>query len=88
METLHNMGVHAEVEDGTMYIEGISYARRVVEGKNIAKGTYKSFNDHRIAMAVYLASLGTSEKITVDRTECINKSFPQFLNIFNSLKIK
>jgi 3-phosphoshikimate 1-carboxyvinyltransferase len=88
METLRNMGVKAEVEDGTMYIEGISYARRVVEGKNIAKGTYKSFNDHRIAMAVHLASLGTPEKVCVDRTECINKSFPQFLTIFNSLKVK
>jgi len=59
-----------------------------VEGNNIAKGTYNSFNDHRIAMAVYLASLGTPEKMVVDRVECINKSFPQFLPLFESLKVK
>ena len=88
MESLQKMGVKVEVEEGTMYIEGISYARRLVEGNNIAKGTYNSFNDHRIAMAVYLASLGTPEKMGVDRVECINKSFPQFLPLFESLKIK
>lgn len=88
MENLQKMGVKVEVEDGTMYIEGISYARRIVEGKNISKGTYKSFNDHRIAMAVHLASLGTPEKMGVDREECINKSFPQFLTMFKSLKVE
>lgn len=88
MDSLIKMGVEAEVEDGTMYINGISYARRVVEGKNINKGTYKSFNDHRIAMSVFLASLGTPEKMGVDMTECINKSFPQFIPIFESLKVK
>ena len=88
MESLQKMGVDVSVEDGTMYINGISYARRIVEGKNIAKGTYKSFNDHRIAMAIYLASLGTPEKMDVDNVECINKSFPKFLPTFNSLKVK
>lgn len=88
MHSLKQMGVEVEVEEGTMYINGICHARRVVEGRNIAKGTYKSFNDHRIAMAVYLASLGTPEKVSVDVVECINKSFPQFISIFKSLKVE
>lgn len=83
---LKKMGVEIEIENGTMYINGICHARRIAENKNILKGTYQSYNDHRIAMATYIASLGTPEKMGVDVVECINKSFPQFLSMFNSLK--
>lgn len=83
---LKKMGVKVEIEDGTMYIQGISHARRVVDGKNLQKGKYQSFNDHRVAMATYISSLGTPEKLGVDVVECINKSFPKFIDMFSSLK--
>lgn len=86
LQNFKKMGVNIEVEDGTMYIEGISPARRYVEGKMLAKGNYQSFFDHRIAMAVMIASLGSTEKMTLDNTECINKSFPQFSQILKTLK--
>ncbi len=36
-------------------------------------------NDHRIAMAVYIASLLTPQEILLDNIKCIDKSFPSFL---------
>lgn len=85
-DILQKMGVDVEIYDGTMFITGMSYSRRLLEGKNIKKGTYNSHNDHRVAMAILLASLGTPEKVESNNVECINKSFPKFLTLFNSLK--
>ena len=36
-------------------------------------------NDHRIAMAVYIASLLHQKEILVDNIKCIDKSFPSFV---------
>lgn len=36
-------------------------------------------NDHRIAMAIYIASLPDSREILLDDIKCIDKSFPSFV---------
>ncbi|MBQ5827837.1 MAG: hypothetical protein IIW47_03460 [Bacteroidales bacterium] len=36
-------------------------------------------NDHRIAMAIYIASLLDSREILLDNIKCIDKSFPSFV---------
>ena len=36
-------------------------------------------NDHRIAMAVYIASLMDQREILLDNIKCIDKSFPSFV---------
>ena len=36
-------------------------------------------NDHRIAMAIYIASLPDSREILLDNIKCIDKSFPSFV---------
>ena len=38
-----------------------------------------SHNDHRIAMAIYIASLVNNRKAKLDNIKCIDKSFPSFL---------
>lgn len=38
-----------------------------------------SHNDHRIAMALYVAALSGKKEIRIDNIRCIDKSFPTFL---------
>ncbi len=37
------------------------------------------YNDHRIAMMLYIEALLGNRKISIDNTKCIDKSFPSFL---------
>ena len=41
--------------------------------------------DHRMAMALTVASLGTDSPIIIDDTACVAKSFPAFFDIWNRL---
>ena len=84
-EGLKAMGVPAHVDGDTMDITGISLARRIVEGKMLKGGNFHTFSDHRVAMALKVASLGCSSKVTLDSTDCIDKSFPGFLKLFESI---
>lgn len=84
-EGLNAMGVPARVDGDTMDITGISLARRIVEGKMLKGGNFHTFSDHRVAMALKVASLGCSSKVTLDSTDCIDKSFPGFLKLFESI---
>ncbi len=84
-EGLKAMGVPARVDGDTMDITGMSLARRIVEGKMLKGGNFHTFSDHRVAMALKVASLGCSSKVTLDSTDCIDKSFPGFLKLFESI---
>lgn len=48
-------------------------------------GIVESFNDHRIAMSVAIASLYSDKRIILNQAESINKSYPGFYQDFNSL---
>jgi 3-phosphoshikimate 1-carboxyvinyltransferase len=54
----------------------------------LKKGICQSYGDHRIAMISAIAGLAASEKITVEKVECIETSFPGFASIINSLSSK
>ena len=54
----------------------------------LKKGICQSYGDHRIAMISAIAGLAASEKITVEKVECIETSFPGFASIINSLSLK
>ncbi|WP_317336213.1 3-phosphoshikimate 1-carboxyvinyltransferase, partial [Streptococcus orisratti] len=47
--------------------------------------TLYSHNDHRIAMALIVASLTILGESCIKNISCINKSFPDFINIISSL---
>ena len=44
-------------------------------------GFVSSHNDHRIAMSIIIASLFINDEVYLDDVACINKSFPEFLNL-------
>ena len=50
-------------------------------------GSYTSHHDHRMVMALKVASLGADSPITIDGEACVAKSFPQFHDIFARLAV-
>lgn len=79
---LTGMGVEAFMDRDIITVKGENPASRLVSGRCLKGGKYSSFGDHRIAMALSLASLGASEPVVIDDVECLGKSFPDFLRIF------
>ncbi len=48
-------------------------------------GRYTSYHDHRMVMALKVASLGADGPIEIDDEECVAKSFPQFHSAYEVL---
>lgn len=69
--TLASLGADIEATADGMIIRG---------KKQLCGGCVDSFNDHRIAMSAAIASLVCSGEVKIDRFEAINKSYPSFLD--------
>lgn len=67
--------------DGNLYIEGSPDF--MLKG-----GRCSSHGDHRLAMALSIASFISSEPIEIDDTACVAKSFPGFMETLEKLKVK
>ena len=85
LEMLTQMGVRACVEGDEMVIEGHSLAQRLLDNCLLKGGRYTSHHDHRMVMALKVASLGADSPISIDDEQCVAKSFPQFHEIFDKL---
>lgn len=85
LEMLTQMGVRACVEGDEMVIEGHSLAQRLLDDCLLKGGLYTSHHDHRMVMALKVASLGADGPISIDDEQCVAKSFPQFHEIFDKL---
>ncbi len=48
-------------------------------------GSFTSHHDHRMVMALKVASLGADSPITIDDEQCVGKSFPQFHEAFTEM---
>lgn len=73
---LRKMGVNVEeLEDG-LIIEGT---------KKLKPADVQSYGDHRIAMALIIAGFTVDKETTVQDTECINTSFPDFIGMLEGL---
>lgn len=59
----------------------------IIKGPTRFKGTdnLQSYGDHRIAMSLAVAGLTADSKITVNNTQCINTSFPEFEELLSTL---
>ena len=79
------MGVPVRTDDDEMTITGMGLTQRLATGKLLKGGTYASRADHRMVMALRLASLGASASIEIDDTACVAKSFPGFNELFDTL---
>jgi 3-phosphoshikimate 1-carboxyvinyltransferase len=82
---LTQMGVKAWIEGDKMFIEGQTYVQRLLSGRLLRGGGYTSHHDHRMVMALKVASFGADSPITIDDEACVAKSFPQFNEIFEKL---
>ena len=59
----------------------------IIVGKlKLSGGHVLSYSDHRIAMAAAAASAGCIGDVTVDDMSCINKSYPEFVRDFMSVR--
>lgn len=83
LEMLTKMGVPAGIEADELIVHGESLTQRLVCGHLLKGGEYSSHHDHRMLMALKVASLGTTNPIVVDDEACVKKSFPGFLSILN-----
>ncbi len=68
MEEFGKLNVAIEIIDDMMLIKG-----SIVSGGNVF-----SHDDHRIAMALSVAALGATGKISVKDSQCVTKSYPGF----------
>lgn len=57
----------------------------IVGVKDLTGGVCSSFNDHRIAMSLAIASQRCTEDLIITDTECVAKSYPTFFEDFRSL---
>lgn len=58
----------------------------IINGKDsLTGGVVDSWNDHRIAMALAIASIKATGEVTITNSDCVNKSYPHFWEDFKSL---
>lgn len=88
LEMLTQMGVKASIEKDELIVEGHTLAERLLSHSLLKGGAYTSHHDHRMVMALKVASLGADSPITIDDEACVAKSFPQFHDIFAGLAAK
>ena len=84
-DMLTGMGVNVSVEGDEMVIEGYGLAQRLLAGNLLKGGEYTSCHDHRMVMALKVASLGADSPVVIDDEACVAKSFPQFHGLFDTL---
>ena len=78
LQMLTQMGVEARIEGDDLVIFGESLSARLLGGRLLKGGAYTSRHDHRMVMALKVASLGTESPIVIDDEACVGKSFPGF----------
>jgi len=71
------LGINIILSNNEMYITG----------NKIIGAEINSHNDHRIAMAATIASINCCGKIIISNADCINKSYPNFFEDFDNIKI-
>ena len=84
-QMLERMGVPVTIEENLMTITGMGLTQRLLTCNLLKGGSFPSFGDHRMVMALKVASLGAGPPVTIDDTSCVSKSFPTFNDLFDRL---
>lgn len=71
------LGASVIVEDDILFVKG--------NPENINGGRVTSFNDHRIAMSLAIASSRCNKSVFLENAECVKKSYPGFWDDFKSI---
>jgi 3-phosphoshikimate 1-carboxyvinyltransferase len=76
---LNKIGANIKEDNGKLIVEG--------KGKNFvfSNGTVSTFDDHRIAMMFAICAQKADGGIEIDDEKCVEKSYPEFWNIFKEL---
>lgn len=86
LNMLTQMGVEASAAGDILSITGESVESRLLNGHLLKGGEYTSSHDHRMAMALTVASWCADSPIQIDDTTCIAKSFPTFLDAYRLIE--
>lgn len=78
-QEFRKLGVKTSVDHDEMTIYG-------QENRRLRAAACSSHGDHRLAMALTVASLFAAGPVAIDDTDCIAKSFPDFLSILQKLQ--
>lgn len=76
-ENLEEMGGKVSVEKDRIVIDGV---------KSLKGAALKSYGDHRTCMSMAIAALAAEGESSIDDVECVNKSFPGFFKLLDTLK--
>jgi 3-phosphoshikimate 1-carboxyvinyltransferase len=76
-EVLTKFGVEMKITDDEAWITGQSSLKGDLE--------FSSYQDHRIARAIAIASLRADGKITITDSQAVEKSYPDFYQVFKNL---
>ena len=86
LEMLTQMGVEAEIQGDVLVVKGHTLAQRLLDNNLLKGGNYTSHHDHRMVMALKVASFGADSPVVIDDEECVAKSFPQFHETFAKIR--
>ena len=77
VETLNLLGGKAREEGDDIVIEGVETLQGGV--------TLPNYNDHRMVMLGSVAATVAREPVTISGVEALNKSWPEYLNVYKAL---
>lgn len=83
LEMLARFGVKAQIVEDELQIEGRNLSSRIVSGDLLKGGSFTTRHDHRMAMALKIASMGADSPVVLDDADCVAKSFPGFWELFD-----
>ena len=69
------LGLHVDVEENQMTVHPGTYKSTLIDSQN----------DHRIAMAAAIAATVADGPVTITNAQCVDKSYPQFWDIYKQL---
>ena len=76
-ENLEKMGGRMSVDHDRIVIDGVA---------KLKGARLKSYGDHRTCMSMTIAALCAEGTSSIDDVECVNKSFPGFFKLLESIR--
>lgn len=76
---LRRFGVSTSAEENSFTVRGL--------GGPLRGGSFESYSDHRIAMAIAVGATVADGPVEIDDVSCAAKSYPSFFETFTSLRL-
>lgn len=75
-DELNRLGANIEAGEDFLTVHGV---------KSLHGGDCRTYNDHRIAMSLAIASQRCTEPVIIRGADCVSKSYPDFFKDFSAL---